>query len=251
MTGIYQIKKYLNSSLFAILAFALSISSSLALAFVPTASAIGEGQIAGGNIYRVRNVSQGGQFADPVSANKCEILQYRVRLHNPGPGVVNNVRVAVSLPAGVGSVNTSTVNITAENSQPASVSDTATVNLTTPQKISYVPGTSQLLDASGNVLQNITDVVNGSSVNIGNVEVSIEQIRYVQFQAKVDCPQTPPPCVDNPNTPGDDCNPRPPCTDNPNTPGDDCNPKPPCTDNPNTPADECNQPKPADEAPEE
>ena len=40
-------------------------------------------------------------------------------------------------------------------------------------------------------------------------------------------PPPPPPCVDNPNTPMDECNPPPPpCVDNPNTPMDECNPPP-------------------------
>lgn len=59
-----------------------------------------------------------------------------------------------------------------------------------------------------------------------------------------------PPCVDDPNTPENECNPNPPCVDNPNTPKDECHPtppckhkchpKPPCKDNPNTKDDECN-----------
>ena len=55
---------------------------------------------------------------------------------------------------------------------------------------------------------------------------------------------TPPPtpCVDNPNTPEDECNPTTPCVDNPNTPEDECNPTTPCVDNPTTPMDECNPP---------
>jgi hypothetical protein len=54
----------------------------------------------------------------------------------------------------------------------------------------------------------------------------------------------PPPCVDNPNTPVDECDPPPPCVDNPNTPVDDCDPPPPCVDNPNTPVDDCDPPPP-------
>jgi len=62
----------------------------------------------------------------------------------------------------------------------------------------------------------------------------------------VDNPNTPenecnpnPPCVDNPSTPKNECHPKPPCKDNPSTPKNECHPKPPCKDNPNTPKDEC------------
>lgn len=60
----------------------------------------------------------------------------------------------------------------------------------------------------------------------------------------------PPPCVDNPDTPMDECNPPPPCVDNPTTPMDECNPPQPCVDNPNTPQDECNPPQPCIDNPD-
>jgi len=52
-------------------------------------------------------------------------------------------------------------------------------------------------------------------------------------------PTPPPPCVDNPATPQDECSTPPPCVDNPETPQDECSTPPPCVDNPATPDDEC------------
>ena len=193
-----------------------------AMTFSGTVNAIGEGQIAGGNIYTVRNVTKGGDYANSISADKCDTVKYSIRLHNPGPGVVSNVNVRVNLPTGASTSNTSTATITSQNAEPATVSDTATVNITSSQKIEYISGSAQLLDANGNLVQGLSDqLVNGSGVNIGEVKVSLEQIRFVQFQAKIDCGETPPPCTDNPATPGDECNP---CKDNPNTSKDECNP---------------------------
>ncbi len=206
-----------------------------ALSFSGTVSAIGEGQIAGGNIYTVRNVTKAGAYADVISADKCETVKYSIRLHNPGPGAVNNVNVRVNLPTGASTTNTSTATITSQNSIPATVSDTTTVNISSSQKITFISGSAQLLDANGGVLQGLSDqLVNGSGVNIGEVRVSLEQIKFVQFQAKIDCPTPPTPCVDNPATPQDECNP---CVDNPSTPADECKP---CEDNKETPMDECN-----------
>jgi hypothetical protein len=41
-------------------------------------------------------------------------------------------------------------------------------------------------------MQNLPDGITGSGVNIGNVGVSVEQKRFVQFKVKVSCPQPTP-----------------------------------------------------------
>lgn len=185
-------------------------------------SAMGEGQIEGGDIYKIKNVSKNTGFSDPATADKCETVQYKVRLHNPGPGVVNNVNVKATLPANVATQNVSTVTITAQNAQPSTRSDTATLNLSTAQKVEYISGSTQLLDTYSNVIKGLPDGIIGGGVSIGNVGVSLNEIKFVQFKAKIDCPQQP--CVDNPNTPGDECNP---CVDNPKTEMNECKPETP------------------------
>lgn len=198
---------------------------SLALA-LGVVYAEGEGQIEGGNIYRVRNVTKGGDFTDPANAEACDTVQYKVRIHNPGPGALSQVNVKATLPSGAASSHTSTVTVSSQNADPSSTSDTALVNLSSSQSISYINGSTELLNPSGGVISGLPDGITQGGVNIGNVGVSIEQLRFVQFKAKISCPEQPP-CEDNPETPGDECNPKPPCKDNPKTPEDECNPKPP------------------------
>jgi hypothetical protein len=159
---------------------------------VSPAKAANEGQIAGGDIYRVKNVTKGSDFANTANADKCDTLQYKVRLHNPGPGIVHQVHVKATLPSGEATSNTSTVTITAADADPASVSDTAVVNLSSPQSISFASGTTQLLDANNNLLQGLPDGITAGGVDIGQVGVSLNEIRFVQFQAKVSCTQQPP-----------------------------------------------------------
>jgi uncharacterized repeat protein (TIGR01451 family) len=175
------------------------------IAFGSNADAIGEGQIERGDIYYAKNLTKGGSFNDPISADKCETLQYKVRMHNPGASPVTNVNIKVSLPSGATTKNVSTATITAQNAFPATISDTATVNLSTAQSISYISGSTQLLDHTNTVTTNLPDGITGGGVNIGTVGVSVKEVKYVQFKAKVDCPN--PPCEDNPNTPEDECNP--------------------------------------------
>jgi hypothetical protein len=82
--------------------------------------------------------------------------------------------------------------ITAADADPATVSDTAVVNLSSSQSVSYAGGTTQLLDANNNLLQGLPDGITVGGVDIGQVGVSLNEIRFVQFQAKVSCPQQPP-----------------------------------------------------------
>lgn len=198
-------------------------------------SAMGEGQIERGDIYYAKNLSNGGDFNDPISADKCDVLQYKVRMHNPGAKPVTNVNVKVNLPSGESTKNVSTATISAQNAFPATVSDTATVNLSSSQSISYISGSTQLLDWTNTVVQNLPDGITGGGVNIGTVGVSIHEVKYVQFKAKVSCPK-PEECTDNPATPEDECHP---CVDNPKTPMNECKPEtppstPPSGELPNT-----------------
>lgn len=155
------------------------------LAFANPALAASEGQIEGGNIYRVKNVTKNVDFTDPANADADNVLQYKVRIHDPGPGALTDVRVKVDLPNGSATSNVSTVTVSAINASPSSTTDTATVNLSSAQTVSYQSGTTQLLDANNNVISTLPDGITQGGVSIGNVGVSIDNKRFVQFQAKV------------------------------------------------------------------
>ncbi|MDL2363262.1 MAG: hypothetical protein QFB86_02690 [Patescibacteria group bacterium] len=158
------------------------------IALTAPAIAANEGQIEGGNIYRVRNVTKGTDFTDPVNAIACERVQYKVRIHNPGPGELSQVNVQATLPASAATSNTSTVTVSSQNASPASTSDTAVVNFPTALSLTYLPGSTQLLDANDGLLRGLPDGITAGGVNIGNVGVSIAQKRFVQFSADVNCP---------------------------------------------------------------
>ncbi len=149
-----------------------------------------------GNIYRVRNITDNplGDYMDPASADKCEKLQYQVRIHNPGEEPLRNVTVQAGFQSAAATQNISTVVIRADNASPSNTSDTATVNLSTAQKVTYDVGSTELLDANGVVIDDsMPDVTAGSGVPIGNVGVSVNEKRFVRFTATVDCPQPPQP----------------------------------------------------------
>lgn len=167
--------------------------------FAGSVSALNAGQIEQGDIYRVRNVTQNGEFMDPATANVCETVQFKVRIHNPGPDPLTGVTVKATLNTEASATHSSVATISAENANPASVSDTASVKLTKSAGMSYVNGTTELLDSKGAVITGLGDTILTSGVSVPNgVGVSTEQRRYVQFEAKVACPKPP---VTPPTTP--------------------------------------------------
>lgn len=190
-----------------VVAIAIAVSATI-LGGNPASAA---GQIEGGNIYRVKNVTKNSAFADPASATCGETVQFRVRIHNPGPGEISNVKVAATLPAAEATSHSSTVTVSASDA-PDVITDTAGVNLDKAGKLSYVAGSTELLDPSGAKLQGLGDGIVGGGVTLSDpIGVSTQQFRSVQFSAKVDCPEKPV-CTQN-------CTPvTPPKTPTPSTP---------------------------------
>lgn len=178
--------------------------------FVGPALADSPGQIDGGDIYRVKNVTKNTPLADTATANACEELQYKVRLHNSGFGVAPNIVASATLPSTAGTTNVSKMTINYDGSVTTSVADTATVNLTSAQSISYESGTTQLLDKDNNLVKSLPDGVTATGVNVGDLNGST--VEFVQFQAKVNCPTPPKPPVTPPTTPSTPATPGAPTT---------------------------------------
>lgn len=176
------------------LVLAASLLAIPAVIFSTVALAAGMGQIEGGDIYRVRNVTQNTGFTDPVSATCNETVQFKVRLHNPGPSRLDNVRVVATLPNVAATTHVSRMTASSPTADPASTSDTATVNLNRAGRLAYIAGSTDLLDHNGVKIATLPDTITSSGVTLPNgVGVSLQEIRYVQFKAKVNCPETPPP----------------------------------------------------------
>lgn len=186
--------KSLKIAAFALVAPVVILSST-------SVSAATVGSIEGGDIYRVRNVTKNTTFTDPTSADKCETVQFKVRIHNPGPDALEGVNVKATLSNTAATSQSSQATVSADNANPASRTDTAGVNLTSAYKLNYIAGSTQLLDPNNTVLQNLPDGITASGVTLPDgVGVSLDQIRFVQFSAKVDCP-TPPTTPETPETP--------------------------------------------------
>ncbi|OGL37829.1 hypothetical protein A3E49_02385 [Candidatus Saccharibacteria bacterium RIFCSPHIGHO2_12_FULL_49_19] len=153
-------------------------------------------QIERGNIYLVKNETQNSAFADIVNASCNDTLRFRVHLHNIGPDPAVNVRVKATLPSGNVNSFTSTVTATADNTEPPTVSDTASVNLSATGSVAYVAGSTNMIDINGNPKATLPDGITQSGVQLpSNIGVSVDNSRFVQFKVKVSCPQPPAPKV--------------------------------------------------------
>jgi len=165
-----------------------------ALAVVPmlaagsTALAGSPGQLAGGDNYLVKNITQNGSYANTISATCNDEVQYSMQLSNTQFGGLNNVTLKATLPS-AGGVSTATA--TTDLGGTSGTSDTVTVNLGANQTQAIENGTTVLYDGSGNAIKTLPDTIT-SGVNIGTLNGSTTE--FVNFKAKVSCP-TPTPEV--------------------------------------------------------
>jgi hypothetical protein len=180
---------------------ALVVLSSLALS-THAASADGTGQIVAGNDrYQISDITQGTTFANPQSAQACDILQYRLSLYNPGPDAVNNVSVEAginNMTAYTNYVSTATA-YTPDGAIP-STSFEATLNISTAQTQSYIANSTVLLNSGGGVINSsdpttggtLPDTITqgGGGINIGTIGESVTE--YLEFKTQISGCQTPP-----------------------------------------------------------
>ncbi len=156
----------------------------------PVVFADGTGQIGGGaGAYQVKNLTQGGSYASSATANKCEELQYSIRLHNSGYTAVNNLNVKATLPASASTTNKSVMTASYTNGVVPSTTAAVTVNLTSAQNIEFESGSTKLYDGNGAFVRSLSDGITGSGVNLDSLSGS--RTEYVVFKAKVNCSEKP------------------------------------------------------------
>lgn len=166
---------------------------------VADVSASSPGQIGGGDIYKIKNLSQNTKYSTQATAGQCEELEYSLTLHNPGYGTISNVLVKATLPAGASTSNTSNATVTYTDGIGSPVNASATVSLNPALGVDYENGTAKLFDGNGNVIRSLPDGVINGGVNIGSLAGSTTE--YVNFKAKTSCKQLPPPPTPPPVTP--------------------------------------------------
>jgi hypothetical protein len=153
------------------------------------------GQLGGGDNYVVKNLTQKGSYANAITATCNDEVQYSMQLSNTQFGTLKNVTLKATLPVN-GGVSTATA--TTDLGGQSGASDTATVTLGNGQTMSLKPGTTVLYDSNAQAIKTLPDTIATSGVNIGDLNGSTTE--FVNFKAKVSCPETPKPPVTPPTT---------------------------------------------------
>ena len=157
--------------------------------FAASAFADRPGQLSNGdNNYQVKNVNQNGAYGKSVNLACNETVKYSILFSNSDFGQLNNVTVKATMP------NTITVSATNADNQPTSVSGTVAVSMPSNGTLSYIAGSTNyyVYKADGSVAstKTLADGVTAGGINTGTLAGSTTARVY--FQAKVNCPTTPP-----------------------------------------------------------
>jgi len=137
----------------------------------------------GPDLYQVKNVTKGSAYGSTATATCGDVLKYSIKLANSEFGLLTNVTVKAPLNG------TMTASATNAANQTTSVSGSVAVTVSQGNLV-YVPGSTQNLNVSGGLIKTLPDGITAGGVNKGNLNGSTRE--FVQFQAKVDCPTTPP-----------------------------------------------------------
>src|SRR6185312_14728078 len=129
------------------LAAAIAVVPVLAISGSAFATTENPGQIEQGNIYRVKNITTSGSFAENITAKCGDTVEFRVRIHNGGPATLTNVKVAATLNEASSTSHGSQVSLSADNNlHDMVVTANAGVNTDKATTATYVSGSTQLLD---------------------------------------------------------------------------------------------------------
>jgi LPXTG-motif cell wall-anchored protein len=163
-----------------------AVAGATALATVVSLSPVladSPGQLGGGSlVYKVKDVTQNGSYANSINASACDVLEYSIDLHNTEFGELSNIMVNVTLP----SSGTSTMTATPDAGGTTGTNGTVNVNLGSAQGITYEDGTTELFDGSGNLIKTLPDGIANGGINVGNLNGSTAE--FVNFKAEVNCP---------------------------------------------------------------
>lgn len=136
----------------------------------------------GGNFFVAANVSQNGGWGDPINADKGNVINYKAQITNDGTEDAQNVQIKVDLPQGQSQSLVSTFKVKADNV--IEVSDTATVNVSSSQKMDFLPGHTYLIQPDG-TSQKISDSIWQDWVNVGVVHPGTTVFIQIAFKTQL------------------------------------------------------------------
>lgn len=163
---------------------ALALLPAFSVLFTAPVFADSPGQLSNGaSNYKVRNVTTNGTYSQNITAACGDTVKYSITLSNSDFGLLRNLTVKANMASGV--ISASATNA---NDQTTAVSGNAKVN-TSKGSLVYVPGSTVRITSDNSSTTALANGVTASGVNAGNLNGSTAI--FVQFQATVDCPETP------------------------------------------------------------
>lgn len=178
--------------------FAAVVAVLPVLAFTsPVLAAGGPGQIIDSPyLYYGKNLTQNGEYQPDTLSGVCgDTLLLKSRIHNGGPdseSVLTNVKVVATLPSEKVTSYKSTLTVSSPDADPKSVSDDLTLKSDKLVSIDYIKGSTELLDANQAAMQTLPDGITDNGVTLpGELGVSIDNKRFVQFKVKLNCADKP------------------------------------------------------------
>ncbi|MBK8295502.1 MAG: hypothetical protein IPK93_12415 [Solirubrobacterales bacterium] len=133
----------------------------------------GAGQIEGGDFVRA---ATGEDFSDPVTADPNSEVVVRLRLSNTGPSQIDAVCVSAGLPETA--TESSSVSVKVESLPtvvPNNTTDTTSIQTYPGQPVclALVPGSTELLDRNGAVVESLPDQILDGGVQVGPIDVPL------------------------------------------------------------------------------
>ena len=169
-----------------VLAVAFAVATLPLFGLVAPALADSPGQLSNGpDNYKVRNVTQNGAYGRSTSAACNETVKYSIILANSDFGLLKDLTVKANLASGA--INASAINA---NGDTTAVDGSVTVNLAQGSLV-YQKGTSVRITSDGQTRTPLPDGITAGGVNVGELKGSTQI--FVQFEAKVNCPEPPKP----------------------------------------------------------
>jgi len=168
--------------LFAAAAFAVLVPA----LFTTAVFADSPGRLAeGSNLYQVRNVTKSEAYSLATSVTCDQTVKFSTEISNTQFSNISNVTVKATLDG--------TTKVSGVNSANETVTSDGKVTVTVEKgTLSYIAGSTQLLDINGKLIKGLPDTITTGGVNAGDLAGSTRE--FVQFQAKVSCPTTPNEC---------------------------------------------------------
>ncbi len=180
--------------------FLFLILTLVATLFLTAKSVLAAASFQEGDFFRVYNNTKQDtpSWVDPLNnADVRNIVEYQIRVTNQGADIAQNVGIFVGLPDYCGNREVATVHLTADNA--SEVTDIATVNVTTPGRINYLPGHARYVDSTGE--HSLPDTITTSGVSLASINSGNAATVQVLFKAVIDSCPTPTPTVTPTPTP--------------------------------------------------